>query len=188
MFIQSMPIVDAASAKMVRPRGLVDSPGPFGLVHYELLRGGQILVPRTLAFNAVNNFAKNSFLDGFFNNGLRGNAYYIGLIDASTFSAFNATDVIGSHAGWQEFTNYTVSGSGTVRATWGYGSATGQALTNSSPCVFDFTASGSVYGILITGDPTKLGTGVLLWSTAGFAAPLAVTTGDQLRVTYTIQL
>ena len=49
------------------------SPGPVGLVHYELLRGGRVLVPKTLAFNAVNNFAKNSFLDGWFNNGLRGN-------------------------------------------------------------------------------------------------------------------
>ena len=96
--------------------------------------------------------------------------------------------MIGAHSGWGEFTNYTVSGSGTVRATWGYGSATAQAVTNSSPGVFDFTGSGSVQGILITGDPTKLGTGVLLWSTAAFAAPLAVTTGDQLRVTYTVQL
>jgi hypothetical protein len=188
MFIQVVPFRERATTQMVRPRGLVDQAGPVGLVHYELLRGGRILVPKTLAFNAVNNFAKNSFLDGFFNNGGRLDSYCIGLVDASGFSAFNATDLIGAHSGWGEFTNYTVSGNGTVRATWGYGSATAQAVTNSSPCVYDFTGSGSVYGIFITGDPTKNGTGELLWSTAGFAAPLAVTTGDQLRVTYTVQL
>ena len=188
MFIQVVPFRERATATMVRPRGLVDEAGPVGLVHYELLRGGRILVPKTLTINAVNNFAKNAFLNGFFNTGLRGDAYYIGLVDSSGFSAFNATDVIGAHSGWGEFTNYNVSGVGTVRATWGYGSATAQNLTNSSPGVFDFTGSGSVQGIFITGDPTKAGTGVLLWSTAAFAAPLAVTTGDQLRVTYTIQL
>ena len=72
MFIQVVPFRERATATMVRPRGLVDRPGPTGLVHYELLRGGRVLVPKTLAFNAVNNFAKNSFLDGWFNNGLRG--------------------------------------------------------------------------------------------------------------------
>ena len=63
MFIQVVPFRERATATMVRPRGLVDKAGPVGLVHYELLRGGRILVPKTLAFNAVNNFAKNSFLE-----------------------------------------------------------------------------------------------------------------------------
>lgn len=189
MFIQKVPILQEASARMVRPRGLADNPGPVGVVEYELLRGGKILVPKTRAFNAVNNTAKNAFLDCFFNSGGRNSSYYMSLVDNSGFSTFSAADTISSHAGWTEYINYTISGSGTVRGTWAYGAASGQAVTNSSPVVFDFASSGGVvYGIFITADVTKGGTGALLWSSAAFSATLTVSPGDQLRVTYTVQL
>jgi hypothetical protein len=174
---------------MVRPRGLADKPGLVGIVGYELLRGGKILVPWTLAHNAVNNTAKNAFLEAWFNGGSRSSAYYIGLVDSPTFTSFSAGDTIGSHTGWTEYLNYTVGGSGSVRAPWLYAAASGQAITNSSAATFDFAvAAGSVYGIFITADGTKSGTGAILWSTAAFTAPLSVSPGDQLKVTYTVQL
>ena len=112
-------------------------------------------------------------------------------MDASTFTQFQATDVMTSHTGWAEFSSYTVSGNGTNRGTWSQGSAAAQAITNASPVTYDFTGfsgTASVQGIFVVSDPAKTGTAGLLWSSASFLAPLSVQSGDQLRVTYTVQL
>jgi hypothetical protein len=191
MFSQKVPIFDAASGQMVRPRGLIETPAPKGIIQYELWRGCRI-VTRNVSHNAVNNTAKNMFLDAMFNNGTRYNSWYIGLVDGGTFTGFSASDTISpSGRGWTEYTAYAVSSVTTTRAHWVYaGSASSQQLTNASACIFDFNGVSitSVYGIFITADPTKSGTGAPLWSTGAFTAPLSVLGGDQLRVTYTIQL
>ena len=54
--------------------------------------------------------------------------------------------------------------------------------------VYNFTGNGAVQGVLVISDGTKGGTIGILWSTAAFNAVLNVLSGDQLRVTYTIQL
>jgi hypothetical protein len=192
MFIQPLPVTDLVAGEMVRGRGVTDAVGPKGIIKYELYRGGKLLVAPTLAPNGVANLAKNTLLDMWFNGGAgSGSAWAIGLVDQSTYTAFQATDTITSHSGWTEFTSYTVSGSGTTRGNWAQGAAAGQAVTNPSPVVFDFagiTGTATVQGIFVVSSITKGGTDGLLWSSASFLAPLTVQTGDQLRVTYTVQL
>jgi len=187
--MEHVPVADLAAGSMVRGRRFDDDLGPKGVVHYELYRGGKLLLPRT-ACNAVTNTAKNRFLDGWFNAGTieTNTTWSIGLVDAATYSSFQLTDTMSSHTGWQEFTDYTVGGVGTNRGLWSQGAASGQAVTNASPVTFDFTASGTIQGIFVVSNITKGSTANLLWSTASFLSPLTVESGDQLRVTYTVQL
>jgi hypothetical protein len=194
VFTDTVPAADWAAGQLSLARGAVDAPSPRGLVSYELSRGGRILVPATLTNNGITNAAKNSLLDAWFNSGSApGSTWGIGLIDGATYTALAATDTIasGGHAGWTEFTSYTVSGNGSVRGPWAQSASSGQAVANSSPVAFDFTGisgTASVAGILVVNATTKGGSTGLLWSTALFLAPLSVQTGDQLRVTYTVQL
>lgn len=191
--MEQMPVTDLVAGSLSRGRGLADGLAPKGFFGYELLRGGKILVPRTFVRNAVTNTAKNRMLDGWFNAGTieTNTTWSIGLVDGGTYTAFQVTDTMTSHTGWEEFTNYTVGGVGTNRGLWSQGAASGQAVTNASPVAFDFTGitgTATIQGIFVVSNITKNSTSNLLWSTAAFLSPLAVENGDQLRVTYTVQL
>lgn len=187
--MHNMPVVDDATGSMVRGRGIADALADLkGTVNYELYRGGKLLQARSVP-NGITNGAKNALLDAWFNGGSSsGSIWYIGLVDESTYTSFATTDTMDSHSGWTELTSYTVGGNGLLRGTWGQGSASGQAVTNGTAVEFDFTATGIVQGIFAVSDGTKSGNIGTLWSTASFNAPLNVESGDQLRVTYTVQL
>ena len=87
-----------------------------------------------------------------------------------------------SHAGWNEFTSYTEGN----RVAWGPGSASSQSVTNSTPATFNINGSGTVKGVFIVSNNTKSGTAGTLWATALFGADVPVTSGDQLKITYTV--
>lgn len=191
--MEQVPVADMVAGSMVRGRGISDGPPLKGIVGYELVRGGKILVPRIIVPNAVTNTAKNRMLDGWFNAGTieTNTTWSIGLVDGTTYTSFQPTDTMSSHTGWQEFTDYTVGGVGTNRGLWSQGAASGQAVTNVSPVTYDFTGitgTATIQGIFVVSNITKNSTANLLWSTASFLSPLSVENGDQLRVTYTVQL
>lgn len=134
--------------------------------------------------NDIVNVGKNDILGVYFSGATQTASanWAIGLISNSSYSALAAGDTMASHAGWTEFTSYSQAN----RVAWGPGSASSQSVTNASPATFDITGSGTVKGIFVANNNTKSGTSGTLWATALFTADVPVTSGDQLKVTYTV--
>ncbi len=132
--------------------------------------------------NGVTTAGKIYLLGGAFNAVTQITAWYFGLIDNSGFSALSAADTMASHSGWNEFTTYSQS----TRVQWSNVTPTGATITNTSPGQFDLTGSGTLYGIFVNSVSTKSGSTGTLWSTAAFSSTVAVTNGDQLKITYTV--
>lgn len=111
------------------------------------------------------------------------NPWYILLVDNAGFSAFANADTMASHAGWTEFTNYSEA----TRPEWTAGTAAARAIANAA--TVDYTINGvggEVKGVAVTSSNTKSGTVGTLWSTAAFSSNATVTSGDTLKITYTI--
>ncbi len=133
--------------------------------------------------NGVVNVGLNKILGVMFNADTPITTWYIGLIDNSPAPTLAAGDTMSSHAGWNEYLNYSEAN----RVTWVEGAPASQQITNGTPASFNINgAGGTVYGIFMTSDNTKSGTAGTLWSTAAFAAPVVVISGDELKVTYTL--
>lgn len=130
---------------------------------------------------------------------LKGSSYsvvgpYLGLI-SGTGNTFAAADTMSSHAGWSEFTPYTVGGSA-VRGTAVFGSATSSGLTPSnvttsaaSAITYTITGGGGTVGgcFLVTGpgaSSTISNTSGTLYSAGAFATAKITTAGDTVSVTY----
>jgi len=98
-----------------------------------------------------------AILDGQFGGGAVPTAYYIGLIDANTFTAFApAEDSMSSHPGWQEFTSYAGE-----RPQWIPGPVIGAypaTISNPSPAVVIPTVNKGIVGIFLCDINTKGGT------------------------------
>jgi hypothetical protein len=133
-------------------------------------------------FNAVTNEGKNKLFDVMFDSATQITTWYIGLMDNASYSASPVTDTMSSHAGWLEFDDYSES----VRQTWDAGPAASQAISNASPATFNINASGTLRGIFVNSVSTKNGTTGTLWATALFSSTLAVSNGDQIKITYTV--
>jgi hypothetical protein len=120
---------------------------------------------------------------------------FLGLVGGATPTFGTGTDTMTSHAGWTEFTNYTVGGSA-VRGTAVFGAATstGSTPTNVTTCTasaitYTITgAGGTVSGcFLVTGSGavnTQSNTGGVLYSAGAFAVAKITTAGDTVAVTY----
>lgn len=120
---------------------------------------------------------------------------FLGLIDGATPTFGTGTDTMTSHAGWTEFTNYTVGGSA-VRGTavFAASSSTGSSPTNVTTCAaaaitYTITgAGGTVSGcFLVTGSgasSTQSNTGGVLYSAGAFGTAKITTAGDTVSVTY----
>lgn len=119
---------------------------------------------------------------------------FLGLISGST-PTFDAADTMSSHAGWTEFTNYTVGGS-SVRGTavFSAASSTGASPSNVTTCgasaiTYTITGGGGTVGgcFLVTGSgasSTQGNTSGVLYSAGAFAVPKITTAGDTVSVTY----
>jgi hypothetical protein len=146
--------------------------------------------------NLVNAVGKQLMLDTL----LKGSAYtvtgpYLGLIGTTSPTFGTGSDTMTSHAGWTEFTNYTVGGSA-VRGTAVFGSATSSGstpsnVTTSLATAITYTitgAGGNVTGcFLCTGSgasSTQSNTGGTLYSAGAFSTAKATTAGDTVSVTY----
>ncbi len=185
-------------ATMTRNRDNVQGFDPNGKFHIEHWRDGKCLSRQEFA-NGITDEGKKKIFDLYFlysdvevpENGTY--ALYIGLIN--TGSTLAAADTYQTHAGWTEFTSYTVSAAA-KRGKWTASAASGAgtvSITNASPVTFDFTGSGTVDGIFVcSGTITEIEAqsdttaGNKLWSTGDLAAPLAVVSSDQLKITYTV--
>lgn len=140
--------------------------------------------------NTVVIVGKNDLLDKYFAGTTYTAAWYMGLVDAGSFSAVSTADTLASHAGWLEFLNYTISGSSTNRATptWTAASAGAKATTATAFTISG--AGGSVYGALMcttqARNTASNGGAGILYSAGNFSGGTrAVIAGDTLNVTYT---
>lgn len=145
--------------------------------------------------NLVNAVGKELMLDTL----LKGSSYtvngpYLGLILGST-PTFAASDTMTSHAGWTEFTAYTVGGSA-VRGTAVFASASSTGSTPSNvttsaaaAITYTITGGGGTVGgcFLVTGSgasSTLSNTGGTLYSAGAFTTAKITTAGDTVSVTY----
>jgi hypothetical protein len=145
--------------------------------------------------NLVNAVGKQLMLDTL----LSGSAYttvgpYLGLISGAS-PTFAAADTMGSHAGWTEFSNYTVGGSA-IRGTASFAAATSTGTTptnvttkTATAITYTITGAGGTVGgcFLVTGSgasSTQGNTSGTLYSAGAFATAKITTAGDTVSVTY----
>lgn len=121
-------------------------------------------------------------LDAGFDGAAQSTAWYIGLIDNDSFSTLDDGDTMSSHSGWVENTDYDEAD----RVTWPNDATSSRSMSNSTTADFTMNATATIKGIFIVDDDTKGGTSGTLWSTASFSSNASVTSGDELKITYTI--
>jgi hypothetical protein len=146
--------------------------------------------------NLVNAVGKELMLDTL----LKGSSYsvtgpFLGLISGASPTFGTGSDTQTSHAGWTEFTNYTVGGSA-VRGTAVFASATSTGSTPSNvttsaatAIVYTITGAGGTVGgcFLVTGSgasSAQSNTGGTLYSAGAFTTAKVTTAGDTVSVTY----
>ena len=146
--------------------------------------------------NLVNAIGKELMLDTL----LKGSSYsvtgpFLGLIGGASPTFGTGSDTMTSHAGWTEFTNYTVGGSA-VRGTAVFASATSSGSTPSnvttsaaSAITYTITGGGGTVGgcFLVLGSgasSTQSNTGGTLYSAGAFTTAKITTAGDTVSVTY----
>ena len=139
--------------------------------------------------NLVVTVGKNDLLDKYFAGSAYTAAWYMGLVDNASFTAYAAGDTLASHSGWLEFLSYTISGSATNRATvaWNAASAGSKASTATT---FTISGSGTVLGALLCTTQARNtasngGAGILYSAGSFTGGARTVASGDSLLVTYT---
>ena len=144
--------------------------------------------------NLVVTVGKNDLLDKYF-SGFGYNAiWYMGLVDNTSFSAYAATDTLGTggtpHPGWLEYLNYTISGSSTNRANLSWFSASAGSKATTATTFTISGAGGTVLGALMCTTQARNtasngGAGILYSAGTFTGGSRAVVAGDSLVVTYT---
>jgi hypothetical protein len=199
MSVTQMNVAQKAGCSMVRARKAEDQLQPRGRFVVEHFRKG-VKIGHYEFPNGITNEGKDKLLDVMFHAATAITTWWLGLIDNAGYSALAATDTyenidqVGN--GWDEFTDYTDAGNGgsaSTRPEWTEGAASGQAVTNGTPVVFDITASGTVKGLFLVGGIAAAqnkgdhAAGGNLWATALFGTgDVPVNDQDQLKVTYTV--
>lgn len=140
--------------------------------------------------NLVVTVGKNDLLDKYFFGSAYTAAWYMGLVDNASFTAYAATDTLASHTGWLENLGYTISGSSTNRATVGWSTAASAGSKTASVAAFTINATSTILGALMcttqARNTTSNGGAGILYSAGTFTGGArAVISGDTLNVTYT---
>lgn len=157
-----------------------------GLFVGELFRGGK-LIGRFPGKNGVTIQGYNYMLDCMFGAATpvaQKDPWYIGLINNSPTPTLAAADLLSSHAGWAEFTDYTGD-----RQAWVDADAANRIKGTTTVSEFTITGGGgSLYGIMVASHATSNAGTEILWSTGAFDTVPTVVATDVLRVTYSFQL
>lgn len=133
--------------------------------------------------NGIVDEGLNHILDTQFHATSQVTTWYIGLVDNSGWTAFADADVLSSHAGWAELTDYTEAN----RVTWAEDAAATRSITNTTTADFSINVNNNVKGVFVSSNNVKsTGNTGTLWSTAAFSSVVVVQNGDTLKVTYTV--
>ncbi len=141
-----------------------------------------VLKSRQLFKNAVVDEGLEALLDALFNEGTQPTNWYMGLVNNSGWTAFANADTMAAHAGWVELVAYTEA----TRPEWLADAAASRAVTNSTTTDFSINGTATVKGIFVASENTKSGTTGILWATASLATAQPVSSGDTLKITYTV--
>lgn len=179
--MDKMKLQDQIRSMVERHRAIAD--GKFkveGIYLFEHYRNGKVIGVLPIE-NDITNVGKNDILNSYFNGtGVYGTPY-MGLVSATSFSAFSPSDTMASHGGWLEFTGYNEA----ARPAWGQGTAASQQMTNAVQVTFTINTGGTIQGGFINSVATKGGTTGLLWSTGALTAgPTPVLNGDIFKNSY----
>lgn len=153
-----------------------------GKIKVELIRNGKVILIKE-NHNLFTTGGLNHILDVVFGNSSpvsQIDPWYIGLIDNDPVPTILAADLMTGHTGWKEFTNYTGS-----RQTWTDANASAGTKSSSSVSTFAILGDGEIYGIFVCSTLTA-STGTLM-SEGAFTDPIAVVSGDDLKVSYIIE-
>lgn len=130
--------------------------------------------------NGITDQGIHYLLEAGFRGGSAISTWYALLIDNAGFTGVDASDVMSSHTGWSESTDYTES----VRQTLSFGAAASRTINASVS--FTMNATKTIQGIAVTSDNTKGGTTGTLWSTALFSTPPGLISGNVLTANYSL--
>jgi hypothetical protein len=139
--------------------------------------------------NLVVTVGKNDLLDKYFAGSAYTAAWYMGLVDNASFTAYAVGDTLVSHTGWLENLGYTFSGSASNRATVAWGAASAGSKV-SSAATFNITASSTILGAMMCNAQARSttsngGSGVLYSAGSFTGGSRVVISGDSLLITYT---
>lgn len=132
--------------------------------------------------NIVVNEGLDDLLDTALNGATQNSTWFIGLIN-STSPSFAGADVMTSHAGWTESTNYSAG----TRPKWQSGTVSGQSIDNSTTVASVTVASTGKFGgaFLVSISNKGSSTGGLLYAEGAFASVRQGSSGDTLEITAT---
>lgn len=154
-----------------------------GIFHVEAYRGDKLLLSES--FNATTNEGLNNMLGVTFHGDTQQSSWYSFLIGSSGYTGLAAGDTMASHTGWTE----TVAYSETTRQQWTCGAPASKSITNATAMTYTISVDNTVVkGIGVTSDNTKSGTAGKLWATGLFSADQTFLSGDQLKITYTVNI
>lgn len=131
--------------------------------------------------NITVNEGLNDLLSVYLAGGSQKTAWYLGIFSGNyTPVSTDTAATIASSA--TESSAY----SGGTRPQWNPGAVSSQSVSNSSNrATYTFTGFTTIYGAFLISNATINGTSGVLFSAAQFGASKAVSSGDQLLVTYT---
>lgn len=181
---------DSVTSAIEKNTGTLNGAAGGGVFHFQCFDKDGNLKWEDKCHNLVVNQGLQDMNTKYFKGSGYTAAWYIGLVDAAGFTAYDPTDTMASHTGWSETTSY----SGANRATATFGTATTadpSVIDNSaSKAQFSITGTVTVKGAFLTATQDKTTNTGVLFSVSSFQAPgdRSVVSGDTLNVTYTFSL
>lgn len=191
---EKMNAVESANMSLASIAGLGEAAQAEGVYTFKCFEyeGGPLLWEQTID-NVVCTLGKNLMLQ----SSLTGSAYtvtgpYMGLISSIGYTAVAAGDTMTSHTGWNE-AGSTNAPTFAARIAPSFGTATGGAISTSTPVSFTMTGNGTLVGAFITygtGAVTTLMStaGTLLSAGAFVGGNQPVNSGNVVQVTYSLSL
>lgn len=116
----------------------------------------------------------------FTNNDTAETEWYAGLINNAGYTGVDPSDVMSSHTGWSESTDY----SETDRQTLAFAAASSRSIT--AAVSFTVNATVTIKGLFVVTNSTKGGTTGVLWSTALYSTAPSLVAGNVLTSNYTL--
>jgi hypothetical protein len=193
MYSENSKADDQSTALVTQNSGISETNIVTGIFNVECVgEDGQVKWTETFP-NQVTTVGRNDMLDKYFTGSAYTAAWYMGLVDNASFTAYAAGDTLASHSGWLEFLNYTISGSSTNRATIAWNAAASGAKASTATAFTISGAGGTVLGALVTvtqarNTASNGGAGVLYSAGSFTGGARTVVATDTLNVTYTATL
>lgn len=116
----------------------------------------------------------------FTNNDTAETSWYAGLINNSGYTGVDPSDLMSSHTGWTESTDYTEG----ARQTLSFAAASSRQIT--AAVSFTMNATVTIKGLFVVTDSTKGGSSGVLWSTALYSSAPDLVSGNVLTSNYTL--